>query len=184
MIRIRTTPEDFRVDEQPLYAPSGAGAHTFVRIEKRLRTTEAVRAQLTRTQLVRMTRGLEHARAGQLERERGLGVEIGHREPLGRDRDAVLAPRITHVQRTRARGARESARDRFGRAQPLLHAHERVAARARRRIERLLVDEEILGRGADLDHANSGSCETGVKLRRCSGHGPSRASAAKWSRVE
>ena len=29
-----------------------------------------------------------------------------------------------------------------------------------------------------------GNCETGVKLFRCSGHGPSRASAAKWSRVE
>jgi len=48
VIRIRTTPEDFRVDEQPLYAPSGAGAHTFVRIEKRLRTTEAVARDLAR----------------------------------------------------------------------------------------------------------------------------------------
>jgi tRNA pseudouridine13 synthase len=48
VIRIRTTPEDFRVDEQPLYAPSGAGAHTFVRIEKRLRTTEAVAHDLAR----------------------------------------------------------------------------------------------------------------------------------------
>src|SRR5207253_1404663 len=34
VIRIRTTPEDFRVDEQPLYPASGAGAHTFVRVEK------------------------------------------------------------------------------------------------------------------------------------------------------
>jgi tRNA pseudouridine13 synthase len=48
VIRIRTAPEDFRVDEQPLYHPSGAGAHTFVRVEKRLRTTEAVARDLAR----------------------------------------------------------------------------------------------------------------------------------------
>jgi tRNA pseudouridine13 synthase len=48
VIRIRTTPEDFRVDEQPLYPASGTGAHTFVRVEKRLRTTEAVARDLAR----------------------------------------------------------------------------------------------------------------------------------------
>ena len=48
MIRIRTTPEDFRVDEQPLYPAAGAGGHTFVRVEKRLRTTEAVARDLAR----------------------------------------------------------------------------------------------------------------------------------------
>jgi tRNA pseudouridine13 synthase len=48
VIRIRTTPEDFRVDEQPLYPASGAGAHTFVRVEKRERTTEAVARDLAR----------------------------------------------------------------------------------------------------------------------------------------
>jgi tRNA pseudouridine13 synthase len=48
VIRIRTTPEDFRVEERPLYPASGAGAHTFVRIEKRLRTTEAVARDLAR----------------------------------------------------------------------------------------------------------------------------------------
>jgi tRNA pseudouridine13 synthase len=46
--RIRTTPEDFRVDEQPLYPAAGAGGHTFVRVEKRLRTTEAVARDLAR----------------------------------------------------------------------------------------------------------------------------------------
>jgi len=35
MPRIRALPEDFVVDELPLYAPSGVGAHTFVRVEKR-----------------------------------------------------------------------------------------------------------------------------------------------------
>ncbi len=48
MIRLRAAPEDFRVDEQPLYAPRGDGAHTFVRVEKRLRTTEAVARDLAR----------------------------------------------------------------------------------------------------------------------------------------
>ncbi|MDH3519080.1 MAG: tRNA pseudouridine(13) synthase TruD [Myxococcales bacterium] len=46
--RLRTTPEDFRVDEVPLYAPTGEGNHTFVRIEKRLRTTEEVARDLAR----------------------------------------------------------------------------------------------------------------------------------------
>lgn len=42
------SPEDFRVDEVPLYAPSGAGGHTFLRIEKRNRTTEEVARELAR----------------------------------------------------------------------------------------------------------------------------------------
>jgi tRNA pseudouridine13 synthase len=48
MTRLRVEPEDFRVDEIPLYAPSGEGGHTFVRIEKRLRTTEEVARDLAR----------------------------------------------------------------------------------------------------------------------------------------
>ncbi len=41
--RIKTVPEDFRVDEEAAYLPSGAGDHVFVRIEKRnLTTGEAV----------------------------------------------------------------------------------------------------------------------------------------------
>lgn len=42
---LRSTDEDFAVDEEPAYAPSGAGDHVFARIEKRgLTTPEAVRA--------------------------------------------------------------------------------------------------------------------------------------------
>ncbi|MCP5044170.1 MAG: tRNA pseudouridine(13) synthase TruD, partial [bacterium] len=41
-------PEDFVVDEIPLYAPSGEGGHTFLRVEKRLRTTDQVVAELAR----------------------------------------------------------------------------------------------------------------------------------------
>ena len=44
----RACPEDFVVDEQPLYPCSGEGGHTFLRIEKRLRTTEEVARELAR----------------------------------------------------------------------------------------------------------------------------------------
>ncbi len=46
-------PEDFRVDELPLYEPEGEGDHTFVRVEKRLRTTEEVARALARAAGVR-----------------------------------------------------------------------------------------------------------------------------------
>jgi tRNA pseudouridine13 synthase len=42
---LRSTPEDFEVEEVPAYPPSGVGDHVFVLIEKRGRTTpDAVRA--------------------------------------------------------------------------------------------------------------------------------------------
>jgi tRNA pseudouridine13 synthase len=46
--RLRSLPEDFCVDELPLYRPSGSGEHTFLHIEKRLRTTEDVAHLLAR----------------------------------------------------------------------------------------------------------------------------------------
>jgi tRNA pseudouridine13 synthase len=52
-LRLRETPEDFRVDEVPAYAPRGEGEHTFVRVEKRLRTTEEVARALARAAGVR-----------------------------------------------------------------------------------------------------------------------------------
>lgn len=48
VLRMRSRPEDFRVDEQPLYAPSGEGKHTFLHVEKRGRTTEQVARALSR----------------------------------------------------------------------------------------------------------------------------------------
>jgi tRNA pseudouridine13 synthase len=52
-MRIAACPEDFVVEEVPLYAPAGEGAHTFVRVEKRLRTTEEVARALARLAGVR-----------------------------------------------------------------------------------------------------------------------------------
>src|SRR5262249_35063919 len=43
---LKAAPEDFRVEELPLHAPSGRGAHTWVEVEKRLRTTDEVAAEL------------------------------------------------------------------------------------------------------------------------------------------
>jgi tRNA pseudouridine13 synthase len=54
MARIRTQPEDFYVEELPLYPPSGAGRHTFVRVEKRLVNTEEVASALARAAGVRV----------------------------------------------------------------------------------------------------------------------------------
>lgn len=52
-MRLRARPEDFVVDEVPLYPPAGEGEHTFVRVEKRGRTTEDVARALARLAGVR-----------------------------------------------------------------------------------------------------------------------------------
>ncbi len=46
--RIKVRPEDFVVDEIPVYSASGEGGHTFLRIEKRMRSTEQVVGELAR----------------------------------------------------------------------------------------------------------------------------------------
>lgn len=46
--RIGSEPEDFRVDEVPLYPASGSGQHHYVRIEKRGMTTGRLIAELAR----------------------------------------------------------------------------------------------------------------------------------------
>lgn len=47
--RFRSEPEDFKVEEIPLYPPAGEGGHTFLRVEKRLRTSDAVARQLAQS---------------------------------------------------------------------------------------------------------------------------------------
>jgi tRNA pseudouridine13 synthase len=47
--RVKTSPEDFRVDEVPAYLPQGAGQHLWLRVEKRGRTTRDVARALART---------------------------------------------------------------------------------------------------------------------------------------
>ena len=45
---IRERPEDFLVEELPLYSPQGSGAHLWIEIEKRARTTDEAVAELAR----------------------------------------------------------------------------------------------------------------------------------------
>jgi tRNA pseudouridine13 synthase len=46
--RIRSRPEDFRVEEIPAYLPQGSGSHLFLRVEKRNLTTRDLVAALIR----------------------------------------------------------------------------------------------------------------------------------------
>lgn len=48
MPRLRASPDDFEVEEIPLYEPAGEGGHTFLWIEKRGRTTEELAREIAR----------------------------------------------------------------------------------------------------------------------------------------
>ena len=83
-----------------------------------------------------MARRLEHARARELELQRALRIEVGHREPLPRDRNAILAAGVADLARRDAGCARQPARDLLGRALALLdpdEACDRPLRSARRR---------------------------------------------------
>jgi len=76
---IKETPEDFLVEEVPLYLPCGEGEHTYVTIEKRgLTTLEAVR---------RISRAL-----GVPDREIGYA---GMKDAVGVTRQTVSIPRVS-----------------------------------------------------------------------------------------
>ena len=45
---VKASPEDFRVEEIPAYAPQGSGPHLWLRVEKRDRTTRDVARALAR----------------------------------------------------------------------------------------------------------------------------------------
>jgi tRNA pseudouridine13 synthase len=128
--RIRVSPEDFVVDELPLYPPSGEGEHTFVRIEKRLLTTDDVARSLARAagiparevgyagrkDRVAVTRqwfslpGLDPAQALELELSGAKVLEaVRHRHKL---RTAQLAGNRFEIRiRDLAEGEFERARD-------------------------------------------------------------------------
>lgn len=64
---VRATPEDFRVEEVPLYEPCGEGEHVYLRVEKRgITTDEAMRRLSRRLRIERRSighAGLKDARA-------------------------------------------------------------------------------------------------------------------------
>ena len=65
--RIRSEPEDFRVDERPLYLPCGNGEHLYLRVTKRLLSTPDLVRRISSTLGVKVqgigTAGLKDARA-------------------------------------------------------------------------------------------------------------------------
>ncbi|HKT34433.1 MAG TPA: tRNA pseudouridine(13) synthase TruD [Nitrospira sp.] len=65
--RIRSEPEDFRVDERPLYLPCGEGEHLYIRVTKRLLSTPDLVRRISSTLGVKVksigTAGLKDARA-------------------------------------------------------------------------------------------------------------------------
>src|SRR3954470_4165574 len=52
--RIKTTPEDFVVEEIPAYEPSGEGTHLFLKFEKRGLTTDAAVRAITKALAIEM----------------------------------------------------------------------------------------------------------------------------------
>ena len=65
--RMRVEPEDFRVDERPLYLPCGEGEHLYVKVTKRLLSTPDLIRKISSTVGVKAqgigTAGLKDARA-------------------------------------------------------------------------------------------------------------------------
>jgi tRNA pseudouridine13 synthase len=65
--RIRSEPEDFQVDERPLYLPCGNGEHLYIRVTKRLLSTPDLIRRISSTVGVKVqgigTAGLKDARA-------------------------------------------------------------------------------------------------------------------------
>lgn len=64
---IRVNPEDFRVEERPLYLPCGEGEHLYIRVTKRLLSTPDLVRKISSTVGVKVqgigTAGLKDARA-------------------------------------------------------------------------------------------------------------------------
>jgi tRNA pseudouridine13 synthase len=65
--RIRSEPEDFRVNERPLYLPCGEGEHLYIQVTKRLLSTSELVRRISSAVGVKMqgigTAGLKDARA-------------------------------------------------------------------------------------------------------------------------
>lgn len=135
MPRIRVAPEDFVVDELPLYPPAGTGAHTFVRIEKRGRDTEEVARALARAAGVaprdvgyagrkdRRAVARQWLSVPGLDPERALGLALPGAQVL----EAVRHPHKLRVGQLRGNAFAIVVRD----------VDEALAARARERLAAL-----------------------------------------------
>lgn len=104
--RIRITPEDFRVEEQPLYLPCGRGEHLYLRITKRNLSTPDLVARLSSIWGVKArcigVAGRKDARsiATQMVSVRGIEPEVATRLPID---DRILAVEVLGRHRNRLR---------------------------------------------------------------------------------
>ncbi|HJT22787.1 MAG TPA: tRNA pseudouridine(13) synthase TruD [Nitrospira sp.] len=104
--RIRVLPEDFVVEEQPLYLPCGEGEHLYVKITKRLLTTPDLVRRLSSTLGIKVqgigTAGLKDARAVTTQT---VSLHFGEPERLGRlePDERILAVEVLGRHRNRLR---------------------------------------------------------------------------------
>jgi tRNA pseudouridine13 synthase len=104
--RIRSEPQDFRVDERPLYLPCGVGEHLYIRVTKRLLSTPDLVRRISSTVGVKVqgigTAGLKDARAVTTQMLSLHGVTAEHVARLKID-DQVLAVEVLGRHRNRLR---------------------------------------------------------------------------------
>ena len=107
---------------------------------------EAIALELAGAELLAVALGLEDADAGLAPSQCLSRVEPGHREALPRDCESILATRIADFPSRNPRERGEPPGNLFGVPKTLLHPEERVPSGTARRIQRDLLDDEVLGR--------------------------------------
>jgi tRNA pseudouridine13 synthase len=104
--RIRSEPEDFQVDERPLYLPCGRGEHLYLRVTKRLLSTPDLLRRMSSTLGVKMqgigTAGLKDAKAVTTQVVSLHGVPEDRVARLKTD-DQILAVEVLGRHRNRLR---------------------------------------------------------------------------------
>src|SRR2546427_1886317 len=84
--QMRTLPEDFQVEERPLYLPCGEGEHLYIKIRKRLLSTQDLVLRLSSVLGVKAqtigVAGLKDARAVTTQMVSLLGVTPGRLDRL------------------------------------------------------------------------------------------------------
>jgi tRNA pseudouridine13 synthase len=104
--QVRTIPEDFQVEERPLYLPCGEGEHLYIKIKKRLLSTPDLVLRLSsilqlKTQAIGVA-GLKDARAVTTQMVSLLGVTTDRLDRLKVD-DHLLSVEVLGRHRNRLR---------------------------------------------------------------------------------
>jgi len=104
--KIRVHPEDFQVDERPLYLPCGTGEHLYIRVRKRLLSTPDLVRKLSSVLGIKVqgigTAGLKDARAVTTQM---ISLHFGTAELLARLKpdEQILAIEVLGRHRNRLR---------------------------------------------------------------------------------